>query len=127
MAWYKLDGTIPIKCSSFEEYHEWEQNNSRNIKNTIINIGNHDIVVSTIFLGLDYQLVHGGIPILFETCIFGGDRDGEMTRYCIYGDAVYGHVRIVKSFIPDYDPQTFKKIPEKVNDKRTCRRIHLRR
>lgn len=39
-----------------------------------------EVVVSTVFLGLDHR--HGeGEPILWETLVFGGPLDDEMERY----------------------------------------------
>ncbi len=35
--------------------------------------------VSTVFLGLDYGF-HTGLPILWETMVFGGRLNGEQTR-----------------------------------------------
>lgn len=54
-----------------------------------------DIMVSTVFLGLDRN--HGGIgrPILFETMVFNGKYDGEMERYCTWEEAEAGHERWV--------------------------------
>ena len=51
-----------------------------------------EIVVSTVFLGLD----HGwgdGPPVLFETLVFPDTK--RMDRYCTWDEAVAGHERIV--------------------------------
>lgn len=47
--------------------------------------------VSTVFLGLDHNW-NGGEPLLWETIIFGGARDGYLQRYSSYKDAADGHV-----------------------------------
>ena len=48
------------------------------------------ILVSTVFLGLDHNYF-GGRPILFETMIFGGNRDQYQERYHTWDEAKIGH------------------------------------
>ena len=55
-----------------------------------------DVHVSTVFLGLDYNWGTGK-PLLFETMIFGGERDGETERYATWNEAEKGHKKIVAS------------------------------
>ena len=51
-----------------------------------------DCTVSTVFLGLDYSFGDdSGIPILYETMIFGGNLDGQMRRYSTREEAEEGH------------------------------------
>jgi hypothetical protein len=164
MKFYKLNGKIPEQCST-EEYAFWESITNRRIAEDKFD----GIIVSTVFLGLDHQF-GSGQPILFETCIFNGDRDGEITRYYTFDEAWAGHKKIVASLqepiglrlcpnlpcagmeycihstphnirddckktggtfncsgcVP-YGDQEYPKTSEKVNDKRTCRRLHLRK
>jgi len=86
--WYILDeNNNPIKCSN-REYRKWESKNPNLKAVKQENIG--DIYVSTVFLGLD----HGhkkGIPVLWETMIFGGKHDQYQERYTSLEDAVKGH------------------------------------
>ena len=51
------------------------------------------IIVSTIFLGLDYSFMYDDddTPILFETMVFGGALDHEQERYATYDQAISGH------------------------------------
>jgi hypothetical protein len=51
--------------------------------------------VSTVFLGLDHSFGHGP-PLLFETMIFGGERDQYQERYSTLQDAMDGHDRAVE-------------------------------
>lgn len=54
-----------------------------------------DVIVSTVFLGLD----HGwgfGKPVLWETMIFKGDEDGYQERYSSHEEALQGHERAVR-------------------------------
>lgn len=49
-----------------------------------------DIMVSTVFLGLNHQYEHGP-DLWFETMIFGGPNDGYQDRYTTYAQAELGH------------------------------------
>ena len=55
-----------------------------------------NIIVSTIFLGLDYNWGEGEL-LLFETIILGGELDGERQRYSTYEEAEKGHEAMVES------------------------------
>ena len=51
-----------------------------------------DSVVSTVFLALDQSFGDGsGIPILYETTVFGGALADEMQRYSTKEQALEGH------------------------------------
>jgi hypothetical protein len=56
---------------------------------------NSEILVSTVFIGLDHRFAGSGPPILFETMVFGGPLDGEGGRYTSYDDAETGHRMMV--------------------------------
>lgn len=61
-----------------------------------------DVEISTVFLCLNHN--HGvGQPILYETMVFGGKKDGYMRRYITRQEAKKGHeetVAMVKGFQP---------------------------
>jgi len=88
MAWYILDeNNKPIR-STIVDCGEWlEENPERKVvrQETI-----GDIFVSTVFLGLDHAW-NSGIPVLWETMIFGGEHDQYQERYTSYEDALEGH------------------------------------
>ena len=50
-----------------------------------------DILVSTVFLGLDHAWLNEQTPVLWETMIFGGEHDQYQERYTSYEDALEGH------------------------------------
>lgn len=52
-----------------------------------------EILISTIFLGLDHGW--GGDVILWETMIFGGKEDGLQWRYRSRKEALKGHAKAV--------------------------------
>jgi hypothetical protein len=46
--------------------------------------------ISTVFLGLDHAW-GGGVPLLYETMIFGGEHDGYQTRCSTKEQAIEQH------------------------------------
>lgn len=61
-----------------------------------------DVLVSTIFLGLDHGLGRG-LPVLWETVIFGGKHHQAMWRYTSWEEAMAGHfqaVNLVREEVP---------------------------
>ena len=76
--------------SKVEDAIEWArlfENGNRQIYNDTIG----DVRVSTVFLGLDHGYDPDKPPTLFETMIFGGDRDMEMSRCCTYEECEVMH------------------------------------
>ena len=53
--------------------------------------GAPDVLVSTVFLGLDHNFNLSGAPVLWETLILGGPADGYMRRYTSRAAALAGH------------------------------------
>lgn len=74
--WYILDGHTPVKCIDWADGMRAFEN-IENCRVARDEFG--DIVISTIFLGLDHRLGDGP-PLLFETMIFGGEHDGWQER-----------------------------------------------
>ena len=98
--WYKLDADRnPVRCENHMEYFLWHQSQP---KESATGIGlqlaktriTENISVSTVFLGSDHAY-RGTLPELWETMIFGGERDEEIERYNSWGVAMAGHERIV--------------------------------
>ena len=99
MTWYILDeDNKPVK-STIIQHSEWIEANPERKAVKQENVG--IILVSTVFLGLDHAW-NSDIPVLWETMIFGGERDQYQERYTSYEDALKGHefaVELVKSLI----------------------------
>ena len=55
--------------------------------------GLRDILVSTIFLGLDHNFCGGGAPVLWETMVLRKGRDLFCERYTSRAAALQGHQR----------------------------------
>lgn len=61
--------------------------------------------VSTVFLVLDYNPLGIGLPVLYETMVFG--EDGEplyQRRYCTREDALAGHQEALDTLSRDVAP-----------------------
>lgn len=89
----------PTKINDVIEWAKWfEDINNRVVAKDQIG----EIKVSTVFLGIDHNYISGGIPILFETMIFGGNLDEDQWRYHTWEKAEDGHknaVELVKAEI----------------------------
>lgn len=85
---------LPIPCEDLMEWARWMQFSDRKVAFDII--GN--VKVSTVFLGLDhsFSLLEDGIPVLYETMIFGGKHDQYQERYSTPEEALIGHEVAVK-------------------------------
>lgn len=59
------------------------------------NVGT-SIGVSTVWLGLNHAFFDDGPLKIFETMIFGGRYDGELTRYSNEEDAINGHQHVME-------------------------------
>lgn len=96
-SYYDVDGN-PIDANRFAEL-KWEPAGpitaySRIGRDTINTPDDGMVEVSTVWLGLDHQFGEGP-PLIFETLIFGGDRDGEVRRYSTKEEALAGHLHAV--------------------------------
>lgn len=52
--------------------------------------------VSTVWLGMDHGYDEG-LPVIFETMIFGGEHDEFCQRYTAETEAFAGHNRVVEA------------------------------
>src|SRR2546430_11262554 len=54
-----------------------------------------DVLVSTVFLGINRRFVGDGPAILYETMVFGGPLSNEMDRYTTRDEAIAGHAAML--------------------------------
>ena len=88
---YILKGKEPVECHSLIEWAEWFENgDNRRVAQTSINEAN----VSTVFLGLNHNF-GDGLPLLFETMIFGGKHNDYQTRCYSWEEAEAMHKKAV--------------------------------
>lgn len=59
----------------------------------------HDIAISTVWLGVRMNLVLFGPPLIFETMVFGAPYEMKSVRYCRELDAIEGHRRTVEDVL----------------------------
>jgi hypothetical protein len=62
--------------------------------------GAPDVLVSTVFLGLDHNWTGHGLPVLWETLVMGGPHDGHMRRYTSRAEAIAGHQAVCRMVNP---------------------------
>ncbi len=109
------DNGNPIPCEDLYEWVSWYENADRCVAETdipqwnlLVRFGNfmvhshlwkknrfEPISISTVFLGLNHNFGDGE-PLLFETMIFGGKRDGYQERYATRQESIKGHKKAVK-------------------------------
>lgn len=82
-----------VETDNADEWGKWFKNfKNRQIKKTEKN----GVTVSTVFLGIDHSFSKAREPVLFETMIFGGEKDGYQKRYCTMQEALDGHNEIME-------------------------------
>lgn len=108
---YILKDKLAIPCGDVSEWSEFMSRGDRTVARTQY----ENIVISTVFLGIDHRYNKKGDPVLFETMIFE-DEDygnpvsfslsdknssifGDNKRYSFYGEAEEGHKKICEEVI----------------------------
>ena len=89
---YVLNEERAPVAAPVDEWARWFETEDRTVAKT----GDGDILISTVFLGLDHNFGLIGAPVLFETLVFGGVLDGEMDRYTTWEEAEAGHAHMVE-------------------------------
>jgi hypothetical protein len=89
------DGTPRLEPNLFI-WAIWLETFDRRVQQDRFTVDGQDVRVSTVFLGLDQRphagrKIRTGKPVLWETMIFGGERDGYCDRYSSRADALRGH------------------------------------
>ena len=92
MSYYILEGKTIKSVDNIIKWAKWFETANRHINFTEVT---DKVRVSTVFLGIDHSF-GSGIPILFETMIFGGEHDQYQERYATYKEAEEGHVIAVE-------------------------------
>jgi hypothetical protein len=79
-----------VPCDDLMEWARWYEKADRHVGKTTVG----RTYISTVFLGLD----HGwgdGVPVIFETMVFGGKLDQQQDRCCTYEEAQLMHIHWV--------------------------------
>lgn len=90
---YILAGHKVVPCDDLMAWGRWFETAKRHVALTTPVTG---IMVSTVFLGLDYRFGATGEPLVFETMIFGGEHDQYCERYSTWEEAEAGHKKAVE-------------------------------
>lgn len=93
---YVLEGHTPVMCADLLEWAQKFEKANRIVAQDEIG----EVRVSTVFLGLDHSF-GGGVPILFETMIFGGPYDDFQRRYETWDEAEAGHKAALEMVMED--------------------------
>jgi hypothetical protein len=83
----------PVLCDDVLTWCRWFEANSEARRVGLDE--RDDVMVSTVFIGLDHAFVPGP-PVLWETMIFGGEHDGYQERYTSRESAERGHAKAVR-------------------------------
>ena len=94
---YRLDGKLVIYEPSLEKWAEWFEKADRRIARD----ERGGVVVSTVFLGLDYNFSDIGPPIVFETMVFGGPLHQYQDRCASYDQAMRMHAEVCERAFAD--------------------------
>lgn len=84
-----LDGHTPVVADLMTWARWFSDVNARRVATDTLP---GDVLVSTVFLGLDHNFGRG-LPLLFETMILGGEHDGYSDRYTTWDEAEAGHAK----------------------------------
>ena len=92
MKFYLLDGDKkPYNVTLEESYKLYDNPEMKITKQEYIG----DILVSTVFLGIDHSFGKSEIPVLWETMVFGGLYNEFTQRYTSHEEALKGHSEII--------------------------------
>ena len=97
MTTYILDEkNNPVVCKNIRKWGRFMQDKKFQLSDQVFDgDGKQECILSTVFLGLDHRLIGSGPPLLFETMIFGGERNQEQHRTSTYAQAISLHDQIL--------------------------------
>jgi hypothetical protein len=101
---YILQGKMVVMEPNLRAWARWYETADRVVAKDYVD----DILISTVFLGLDHNLQGHGDPLLFETLVFLAEGEtGDMQRYFTWAEAECGHALVLES-IRDFHSHTEK-------------------
>jgi len=103
--YYILENKKAIPCSSIYKWAAWLETHltDRIVAQTEFN----DVLVSTVFLGIDHNFYKKEKPILFETLVFNDSWNDYMQilpRYTTWEEAEKGHQEMVEKIKKNKKP-----------------------
>lgn len=101
--WYNRDGEGPFTWDDPRLEKPRTEQELEQMRHVMVCEHGH-ITVTTIFLGVDLNVLFGDRPLLFETVVWDAHHEiVDMRRYPNEHEAVLGHVEICLKW-KDYDP-----------------------
>lgn len=97
--YYLVENKKVIPCSE-EDWDEWESSDGE-----VATYSMEAYIISTFFLGIDYEYKEDGNHLFFQTCIYNSDKGPflfkkpEKNRYSTWEEAEEGHLEILKMYI----------------------------
>ena len=89
---YILDGKTPILEPDILKWAKWFEHSDKRVAKSFIG----EILISTVFLGIDHDFRSQGPPLLFETRISGSEKfENFQERYSTWEEAEKGHQQAV--------------------------------
>jgi hypothetical protein len=89
----------PQRTDDFMGWARWYETAERTVQVTRMGDPEGEVVVSTVFLGVDHNSENGPEPVLWESLVRGGPLDNELRRYTSREAAVQGHDELVADVI----------------------------
>ena len=89
---YILDGKTPVHEPDIIKWGAWMETANRSVD---VDVVLDNIAVSTVFLGIDHNMIGAG-PILFETMVFYNGDGRDQYRYSTWEEAEEGHKKVVE-------------------------------
>jgi hypothetical protein len=89
--YYILDTEHKAIPCDLEQWSNWFETDRRVAQSRVGNV-----LISTVFLGIDHRWTGDGKPLLFETLIFNGLRDGYLRRCSTWEEAEHQHQDALK-------------------------------
>lgn len=106
---YILKNRIPVVEPDTEKWLEWKRSKKHYVKVDKVK----KIKISTVFLGVNYNISGEGPPLLFETMIFANGEDEidhQVKRTSTYEEAETAHREMCE------EVQDYLKFKESMND-----------
>jgi hypothetical protein len=82
---------------TLQQWRELFEAIDRTVGTTEMKYRGEDVVISTVWLGLNHNFMNPeGPPLIFETMVWGGPMDGSVRHYSTWVEALAGHRRTVR-------------------------------
>jgi hypothetical protein len=95
---YVLENTIAKPEPDGEIWEQWMKTADRHVAEDTIG----KVTISTAFIGIDHRIPGDPTPLLFETKVFGGSRDGYQARCSTWEEANRQHASVVALVSSDF-------------------------